>query len=258
VRAFSIFRLLLGDERVLELPVAFYQRLLARDTDEAVELAENYLKDHPVEQIYDELLLPALLVAKMDQRRGELADVDEIFVRESMQEIFQEVVLPAQWEKATEASRGERSAVLGVPCHGPVDESWLSMLREGLPPGRAQWMVAAPKNLQGATLTRVRRRRPEVIVLLTLPAQGTARIRLLCRRVRSLFPDTPILVGCWTLEPDLAVVRERIKSAGASAVGVTFIETRRLLQELLQEEPPDATAREAEAARDEDAVPAPR
>src|SRR5262249_8294685 len=49
---------LLGDERVLDTSVSFYQRLLARDQDEATELVEHYLESHPPEAVFDELLLP--------------------------------------------------------------------------------------------------------------------------------------------------------------------------------------------------------
>ena len=47
--------MLLGDEPVLDPPLVYYQRLLAQDTDEATELVQQYLKEHPLEQIYDQL-----------------------------------------------------------------------------------------------------------------------------------------------------------------------------------------------------------
>src|SRR5262249_13385770 len=64
VSQLEFFNHLLGDEPVLETHVAFYQRLLARDPDEATEVVEDYLKKHSVEKICDDVLVPALLVAK--------------------------------------------------------------------------------------------------------------------------------------------------------------------------------------------------
>jgi hypothetical protein len=238
VPGFDIFRLLLGDEPVLERYVGFYQRLLARDTDEAAELVEHYLKDHAAEQVYDELLLPALLLAKKDHQREDLSDIDDTYIRESTLEIFHDVLLPAHGEKpAIEELPRARLVILGIPCQDATDATILHMFKEFLEPGRFQWIVASPKNLRGRPLARLQQKKPGLIFLATLPAQGIARTRILCKKIRAQFPETPILVGCWSpgLPPDL--VRERLVAAGASAVGMTFLETRRLLYSQLEPTP---------------------
>src|SRR5205809_7723748 len=58
VSGLEFFDVLLGDEPALEPPVQYYQRLVARDPDEAIDLVEDYLEEHPREQVYDELLIP--------------------------------------------------------------------------------------------------------------------------------------------------------------------------------------------------------
>ena len=63
---------LLGDEPVLPPELRFYQRLLARDPDEATELAEEYLEDEPLEKLYDSVIIPALGLAEQDRLRGSL------------------------------------------------------------------------------------------------------------------------------------------------------------------------------------------
>jgi predicted PurR-regulated permease PerM len=50
--------ILLGDEPVLDPPERIYQRLLALDQEEAVELAQQYAKEHSTEALYDEVLIP--------------------------------------------------------------------------------------------------------------------------------------------------------------------------------------------------------
>ena len=49
----GFFDVLLGDEPALPPELKFYQRLLARDPEEATELAEEYLEDEPLEKLYD-------------------------------------------------------------------------------------------------------------------------------------------------------------------------------------------------------------
>src|SRR5262249_13110023 len=64
---------LLGDEPVLDPGVAYYQRLLARDQDEANDLVEEHLQRQPLESVYDEVFVPALALAKRDREEGHLS-----------------------------------------------------------------------------------------------------------------------------------------------------------------------------------------
>jgi predicted PurR-regulated permease PerM len=72
--------ILMGDEPVLQLNVSYYQRLLAGDQDEAEEIVEEYLKTHPVEQVYDDVLIPALVDVKRDVEFGRLEESSRQFV----------------------------------------------------------------------------------------------------------------------------------------------------------------------------------
>ena len=49
----GFFDVLLGDEPALSPEVKFYQRLLARDPEEATELAEEYLEDGSLDKLYE-------------------------------------------------------------------------------------------------------------------------------------------------------------------------------------------------------------
>ena len=62
---------LLSDEEVTELN-RYYQRLVARDQDGAVEIVEELLQTQTLTDVYDTVLLPALYYAEQDQRRGNL------------------------------------------------------------------------------------------------------------------------------------------------------------------------------------------
>ena len=70
-------QVLLSDEPAMEMQVSFYQRLLAMDQAEAIEILQQYLKNHEPERVYDELLMPALSYAKEDRRRNNLTDDEE-------------------------------------------------------------------------------------------------------------------------------------------------------------------------------------
>ena len=68
----GFFHVLLGDEPALAPELKFYQRLLARDPEEATELAEEYLEDESLDKLYDAVIMPALGLAEQDRLRGSL------------------------------------------------------------------------------------------------------------------------------------------------------------------------------------------
>ena len=80
---------LLGDESAVDPPLIYYQRLLARDIDEASDVVKNYLKDHLEEGIYDDLFIPALHWAKRDSVREKLDPDDQRFIVQTTREIIE-------------------------------------------------------------------------------------------------------------------------------------------------------------------------
>jgi predicted PurR-regulated permease PerM len=82
---------LLGDEPVLSPPERVYQRLLAMDQEEVTDLAQDYMKEKSLEQVYDEMLMPALAMAEQDRHRGRLDDRRQIFIRKAMRDVIEEL-----------------------------------------------------------------------------------------------------------------------------------------------------------------------
>jgi hypothetical protein len=63
----NFLEILLGDEPVLSPQAHFYQRLLALDDEEARKIADKYLKENPLGNLYDSVLIPALSLAEQDR-----------------------------------------------------------------------------------------------------------------------------------------------------------------------------------------------
>src|SRR5207237_8813245 len=82
---------LVSDRPVLTPDVAFYQRLLAADLDEAAEIAETQLAALGMERLYDEVMLPALTYARRDRARGRLTDMEAVAVARGAGEILEGV-----------------------------------------------------------------------------------------------------------------------------------------------------------------------
>lgn len=66
--------IMLGDKPALTPQQAAYQRMLTGDPVEAIEQAQEFLKEGSVTAYYEEVLIPALRLAQADAERGRLDD----------------------------------------------------------------------------------------------------------------------------------------------------------------------------------------
>ena len=228
------FATLIGDGEIVEKPDAFYQRLLADDAVEASKLAEEFLKDHSVTALVDEMLIPALLAVRNDHRNGELSIEDRISITEAVREVYRDVAAPA--EKDSEAPQADdekpRTHVLVVefPFNDEVDDLVIEMLKSAVPSEKALWSTIA---IGDHPLEQISQRldfEPTLIVISTTARKNLARIRGACRTVHRLFPNAELLVCCWCLDSPTAANSPRLKDAGESVVCATFMQAQQLIE----------------------------
>jgi hypothetical protein len=149
---------LLGDEPALEPHARVYQRLLAMDQEEATELVEEYLDERPIEQVYDEILMPALALAEQDGHRGRLDPERQASVRQAMRDIVEDVReryrLNAERDAAAKvrqaAEETVKAAKTGARPLSGGDESQLPAGSPGAPRLPAATVGSGNGNLKGA------------------------------------------------------------------------------------------------------------
>jgi predicted PurR-regulated permease PerM len=226
---------LLGVEPPLDKTFRYYQRLLARDQDEAAELVEEYLQHQPLEALYDEVLLPALILAQRDRERGTLSADDLEFLIHATREIVedQEPPAPPGGEPAGECGQAER-LVLAWPARSEVDDLTLAMFRQLLEPIGCRFDVLSTQTLAAEVLSRTREACPFLVAIAAVPPGGLTQARYLCRRLRHHCPQTKVLVGRWGEEDRVEAVREDLRRAGADLVGTTLRESRDQVIALIQ------------------------
>jgi predicted PurR-regulated permease PerM len=235
----EFFSILLSNEAGLDPEVGYYQRLLAHDQDEAIDLVEEFLNGHPPDEVYDEVLVPALVLAKRDRQREELTPEDEQWVRQVTRQVLQDYI-PLYREKSGEASgagnqKQERAVlVLGCSAEDGEDELALEMVRQLLEPSACRFETIPSKALVAEVVERVRSERPSVLVVGSLPPGGLAQTRYLCKRLRLRFPDLKIIVGRWGGPDGTDRTRAHLNEAGADLVLTTLLETRAQLAPLIQ------------------------
>ncbi len=233
----EIFTVVLGDEPALEPHVSYYQRLLARDTHEAKELVDAHIKKGSLEAVYDELLIPALTLAKRDRERDELTDDDEQFILDATRGVVAELGKRAASDQAAEPKTGlngdhapaPKVHVLCCPARDATDELALEMFRQLLD---ARWEVdvAAIEMLSAEMVALAEKDQPALICISSLPPGGLSQARYLCKRLRAKMPEARILVGRWGLTNGLEQNEEQLREAGADEVDATMLATRHFLR----------------------------
>jgi predicted PurR-regulated permease PerM len=238
----EFFAVLLGDAPALDADMSYYQRLLARDQDEAAQLVLRYAKTSPPEQVYDELLVPALIYATRDRERDMLTESEEQFVFQATHEVLEDlgerrstaVLAATNGPSAAEAKAPPvRVRILACPARDDADRLALEMLRQLLNPHEWDVEVTVLETLTAELVAHVTESKSALICIGALPPGGLAHTRYLCKRLRARHPDLKIIVGRWGLKDNVDVNREQLQEVGADLMATTLLETRKQLNDWL-------------------------
>ena len=226
VPQWQFLSVLLGDEPVLSPRIAFYQRLAARDHDEAAGIIEKELAARPAEQVFDDILVSVLATARRDVAEGRLSDEDLQFVSASVREIAEEV---AEFKTGEVAPGSTPVRLLIVPAKDTVDGAAAELFGRLLDPSLWEAEVAPANILTSELGEMVERTKPAVVIIAALPPGGLTHSRYLCKRLRQRFPDVKVVVGRWSAQDENEAVWAQVRTAGADEVTATFEATRTFL-----------------------------
>ena len=207
------FNVLLGSQPVLDPATRVYQRLLAGDPEEAIELSMDQVEKDGVSGFYDKVGIPALRIACADHDRISTAE-HRLRVVNGMERLLcelhqqhasppapgrpQVVCLGAKWEMDMLAAR--------MVTHG-LAKMGISAQTQVIDTAAADFV--AKLDLVGAG----------IICLCHFSPEPHTRIRYLCRHLRRRWPDLHIIGALWNAPPDL------LDQNGAATLGVDAIAT---------------------------------
>jgi predicted PurR-regulated permease PerM len=232
----EFIRVLMSDDPVAESNVIYYQRLLATNQDAAAQVVEEYLKTNPQEQVYDEVLVPALNFARLDRERGSLTDADEQFIFQATRAIVENINSNQRASALETDGSGiaieeslllrPRVRILGCPARDGADEVALLMLQQLLHSTRYDLELIAEEKLASEVVAEVAEKKTGLVCIAAVQPGGLDQARYLCKRLRSQFPDVKIAVGLWGFQDNLEDNRNSLLSAGADEVSTNLVETR--------------------------------
>jgi predicted PurR-regulated permease PerM len=222
----GFLNILLGDEPVLGPESHFYQRLLASDQHEAKHVAESFLKENSLMQLYDTVLIPALALAEQDRHRNDLDEATQQFITLSTRELVEELGDRTNEEAAqarqelSEESRGEDGMaaraprpsrdIVCVPTRDDADEIVGTMLAQVLEQAghRAQCI---PIGSVVEMMASIDEAKPEIICISALPPFAVSHARSLYSRLRARAPTLTILTGLWGFSGDPTIIGKRMR-----------------------------------------------
>ena len=215
---------LLGDETPMRPAHAFYQRLVAGDGEEAEQVVTAYRENHPMEEVYADLFLPVLRLARAHADSGQITAEEEAAIYQKLKEM-----LPA----VPEAGEGQAGhEVIGYSAGEEANVVGLELLARLLPRG-VSVQVDSAKTLTSEIVQQARESSTGVIVLGTVVRDGLRTTRLLVKRLRKECPKAHILVGWWGTRRLQAQQRRRLMEAGADGVADSLTDARAQLSGLL-------------------------
>jgi predicted PurR-regulated permease PerM len=192
---------LLADQPPLTPAERVYQRLLSGDFNEPLKLARKHLKDSTLVKFYDEVLMPALILAEQDRHAGEMNDEQTALVKEAAEDLvaeLRELADAEAKEKAIPAAERPAAQVLCIPLRDDADEITSKMLLQLLADEGFHVESGAAGALTGEVVDQVAASESDIVVISVLPPIRPRDSRLLWKRLRHRYPELPIVVGYWT------------------------------------------------------------
>jgi predicted PurR-regulated permease PerM len=250
----AFFDVLLGDEPALSPEVKFYQRLLARDPDEATELAEEYLEDGSLDKLYDSVILPALVHAEQDRLRGslhrtaveEIAE-DTIGVIDELEE--EQDLLSDEVSDEMAAGSLAPTSILCIGARNGLDEAAAAMLAHLLTRRGAGARTVPRTEISGRNLARLERQGITLICLSYVNPGATQHAQRTLRRLRQHFgTQVRMMLGMWAADPSAEAPQDLLQATGADFVVTSLRQALRQLEELAPERPEMAPGSQTTAA----------
>jgi predicted PurR-regulated permease PerM len=230
---------MLGDEPPLSDSARLYQRLLARDQDEAWEIVASKLRERETLEVFDEILIPALGLAGRDRHQGTLDRDTFDMVAQGMNDIVEDAGDIRARKKAPAAGAAERGSpeepgspedpgepeepapTIPALCLGAEDEAdrvLATMAAQLLRRIGFAAEVVPATTLRGELVGLVRERGARLVVLSNLPPSGYVQVRYVCKRLAEISDEVPVLVGIWGSEADAKRAEDRVPEAGGFKV----------------------------------------
>jgi predicted PurR-regulated permease PerM/GAF domain-containing protein len=218
---------LLGSDPVLAPEERFYQRLLAGNVVEALEIAEDHLKEGSPQDFYDVIAIPALRLAAMDRERS--VDVaNRRAVADAANEVIEEIGSLLDERRRGATSTGKEPGpqltprrpgrVLCIGGRTELDEVAASLLAQRVNELGLEAEALAPMAIGRTGIAQLDLDSVIAVCLCYLDPDPRAHARYACRRIARLGPGIDRIVCLLGLTTGTPVTENMRTAMGADAL----------------------------------------
>ncbi len=210
----SFLHILLGDQPVLTPDAHLYQRLLAMDDQEARAVAEQYRHEHSLSELYDVVVIPALILAEQDRHKGALDPDREEFLFQSLREMIadfsqqpdnsgQTVTMSSAPEPAHPEYDGPIAGlatggrIFSLPAHDEADEIAAAMLAQLLEQAGYPAITLPLGASFQTTLALIEPAPNDLFCISAVPPFAFSQARTVSTELRAKFPGVRVMIGVW-------------------------------------------------------------
>jgi predicted PurR-regulated permease PerM/GAF domain-containing protein len=231
----AFLEVLLGSDPVLSPEERLYQRLLAGNVEEAIEIAETQVADGSLLGFYDQVALPTLRLAENSREHGSSTE-DRKKVANGVRAVVQDLRELAEG-KESEAGGPPQNQWLGTPVlciagRGQLDNAAAAMLAHELDSRGIGARCVEPSAVTHETIGDLDLAGVEVVTLLYLNPMPQAYARFVCRRLKRRLPRLKIVLGAWNLAPEAGTAEQLAADAGADAAPASLEEAVRCVADM--------------------------
>lgn len=243
--------ILLGDDAELSPEAHYYERLLAMDQADARRIAQQYLEGRDLVELYDRVVLPALILSEQDRHKGVLDAVHGAWIYQSAIELIAELSdyrSPLAKRPCEDQPTPDRvRPVVCIPAGDQADEIAGTMFSQLLEQCGHKTMLLTPGALTPEILSRLAEDTGAIVCISAVPPFAFAQARKLAQMLREHLPVNPLVVGLWGDADDPETIQARFGTAAPDTLVTTLGAALSEVRRMEDREAPQA-AKEARAA----------
>ena len=214
---------MLGSVPALDLPTRIYQRLLADDAEEAIDIATTEIDATSPREFYNDVAVATLRLASDDHLRHATAE-HRLRVANGMDALLDDL----REQYPSEIPEGAKPSVVCIGGKWEVDTIASEMLCHALALDGIAAVYRPATTISAAHIAKLDLEGADIVCVSYFTSTPALSARHFCRRLRRRWPKLRIVLALWNASPELLVSGAH-ETLGADVV-VTSIEeaTRRI------------------------------
>jgi GAF domain-containing protein len=231
----AFMEVLLGSEPVLQPEERLYQRLLAGNVEEAIEIAETHVADQAPYAFYEQVGVPALRLAENARQQG-TSPYEHQKIADGMMAIIQDLKDQTGRKEGNAPSKGKAGSdamVLCIAGRSVLDMPAAAMLRHALEEKGIDAHQVPPSAVALDAIGKLDLAGIDIVCVLYLTPMPKAYARFVCRRLKRRMPQLKIVLGLLNLAVEADMAEKLAAEAGADAAASTFAAALQQVESML-------------------------